>query len=486
MKGGTVPKKVFAPCLAILLFAGCLASVVSAQTSWWRTYGGTGFDAGRAVDLAATEGYVIAGSCTSSGVSSDVFLIRTDTLGDTLWTRTYGGTSVDAAYSVQETADSGYVIAGNTSSFGAGYNDVYLVRANAAGDTLWTRAYGGTSTDESYSVVQTCDGGFVIAGYTWSFGVGTPDSVNVYLVKTDARGDTLWTRFYGGIGSDVGSSVRQTSDSGYIIAGTTCTFGSTPDSDDVYLIKTDAQGDTLWTRTYGGKRNDGGRSVIQVADGGYVIAGYTFSFGAGSQDVYLIRTDASGDTLWTRTYGGASYDDGCSVQSTTDGGYIIAGATGSFGAGIYDVYLIKTDSQGDTLWTRTFGGASSDWSECVRQTPDGGYIVAGYTLSFGAGSCDVYLIKTDANGNVGVAEPLTVNRSSQARLLAQPNPFTSVTRVPGHEREYFAVSDVTGRQVAVSRGDRVGAGLRSGVYFLSAVGVRTGRVSGQALVKAAF
>jgi len=161
---------------------------------------------------------------------------------------------------------------------------------------------------------------------------------------------------------------------------------------------------TSWWRTYGGTGSDYGYSVQQTLDGGYIVAGSTGSFGAGGGDFYLIKTDASGDALWTRIYGGTGYDYGYSVQQTLDGGYIIAGYTQSFGAGSYDVYLIKTSASGDTLWTRTYGGTGAEYGEKVQQTADGGYIVAGTTSSFGAGNADFYLIKTDSLGSVGVAE----------------------------------------------------------------------------------
>ncbi len=342
----------------------------------------------------------------------DVYLIKTDAGGDTLWTRTYGGSDADGGYSVQQTSDGGYIIAGATYSFGAGDYDVYLIKTDASGDTLWERTYGGTDYDIGFSVQQTSDGGYIIAGATSPFSAGTQD---VYLIKTDASGDTLWTRTYGGPGDDMGVSVQQTSDGGYIIAGTTNSFGA--GEGDVYLIKTDASGDTLWTRTYGGTAYDAAFSVQQTSDGGYIITGQTFSFGAGffQDDVYLIKTDASGDTLWTKTYGGKSSDSGSSVQQTSDGGYIIAGMTEHFIAAIlqlirgdvdfdvtnYDVYLIKTDAGGDALWTRTYGGTILDEGVSVQQTSDGGYIIAGSTNSFGAGGDDFYLIKTDAEGGVG-------------------------------------------------------------------------------------
>jgi len=371
------------------------------------------------------------------------------------WERTYGGAGTDEGYSVQQTTDGGYIVAGLYDKYGN--PQVYLIKANASGDTLWTRTYGVPNGGVGYSVQETQDGGYIVAGYTWSFG----NNYQVYLVKTNASGDTLWTRNYGGSSGDRGYSVQQTQDGGYIVAGYTDSFG---ESLQVYLIKTNAQGDTLWTRTYGGTGDDGGRSVQQTSDGGYIIAGYTYSFGNNYQ-VYLIKTNASGDTLWTRAYGGTSIDESNSVQQTSDGGYIIAGWTNSFGAGLYDVYLIKTNTSGDTLWTKTYGGTNRDYGRSVQQTQDGGYIVAGYTHSFGNAD-QVYLIKTDANGNVGVETAEVRGQRLEGRITAKPNPFTSFAALPGHEAERFSLYDISGRKVGTYRGDRIGEGLAPGVYFL--------------------
>ncbi|MCK4701574.1 MAG: hypothetical protein KAT38_14615, partial [Bacteroidales bacterium] len=316
--------------------------------------------------------------------------------GDTLWTKIYGGTDFDMGNSVQQTTDGGYIIAGRTISFGAGNEDVYLIKTNSLGDTLWTKTYGGIDSDVGNSVQQTTDGGYIIAGMTNSFGAG--GGGDTWLIKTNVQGDTLWTKTYGGIDYDEGWSVQQTTDGGYIISGNTASFGA--GLNDVWLIKTNSLGDTLWTKTYGGLNYDEGYSVQQTTDDGYIIAGSTLSFGAGFSDVWLIKTNSLGDTLWTKTYGGTGYDVGFSVQQTTNGGYIITGYKRSYGAGDDDVWLIKTESNGDIHWTRVYGGEGNDVAYSVKQTSDGGFILAGYTDSFGPSMISsFYVVRTDATGD---------------------------------------------------------------------------------------
>ncbi len=380
----------------LLLSVVCLSSIASAQTNWARTYGGPYDDMGFSVQQTTDTGYMVAGRSESPDQwPVHAHLVKTNARGDTLWTRTYGGPAGAEAFSVQQTADGGYVVAGCI-YIPDRSDDVYLLRTSASGDTLWTRTYGGLGEDIGWAVDLTTDGGCIVAGWTSSFGAGDSD---VYVIKFDALGDTLWTRSFGGPSYDMAYSVQQTADGGYIVAGETRSVGAR--IIDAYLIKINAQGDTLWTKTYGGSRGDYGFSVLQTADGGYVIGGCTRSFGAGNYDFYLIRTNASGDTLWTRTYGGADWDVGRSIQQTSDGGYIITGETESFGAGQEDVYLVKTDSCGDTLWTRTYGRADDDQGNYVRQTTDGDYVIAGWTQSVRGGYGDVCVVKTDGRLDAG-------------------------------------------------------------------------------------
>ena len=304
---------------------------------------------------------------------------------------TYGGINDDYGNSIQQTIDGGYIICGTTLSFSIN-RDIYLIKVDVNGNEIWTKTLGDLGNDYGYSVQQTNDGGYIVCGTTEDLN----GDKNVFLVKIDGNGNNLWSKTFGGSEYDEGISVKQTTDGGYIIAGVTFSFGNGPG--DVYIIKTDDDGNELWNKTFGGPGYDYGYSVQQTSNGGYVISGGTDSENGG--DIYLIKTDDNGDSLWTITIGGNSEDYSYSVQQTTDGGYIIAGSTNSFGNGDSDVYLIKTDGSGNELWNKTFGGSEYDEGYSVQQTTDGGYIIAGSTNSIGNGNSDVYLIKTDGNGNV--------------------------------------------------------------------------------------
>ena len=401
-------KNVILICYVIFFAMSNVFSQVS-DTIWTKVFGGPGYDEGSSVQQTSDGGYVICGSTGSYGAgSNDLWLIKTDENGDTLWTKTYGGEASERGSYVQQTSDEGYIICGSTFSYGAGSYDLWLIKTDENGDTVWTKVYGGEGYDAGCSVQQTADLGYIIAGYTNSFGAGVFD---VWLIKTDLSGDTLWTKVYGGAGYDWGYSVQQTSDDGYVICGSTDSFGAGYNS--LWLIKTDENGDSLWTKTYGGEQWDAGSFVQQTSDGRYIISGSTGSYGAGSDDIWLIRTDEIGDTLWTKTYGGEASERGSYVQQTSDGGYVICGSTGSYGAGSDDLWLIKTDENGDTLWTRTFGGEAGDGGSSVQQTFDRGYVICGSTKSFGRGMADMWLIKTDSSGHTTAlpksAGPVTID-----------------------------------------------------------------------------
>jgi hypothetical protein len=371
-----------------------------------KTYGSQYADEGKYVLQTNDGGYILVGYTGGLFMESgaDVYLVKTDSEGNEIWEKTYGGEKSDWGNYVAQTNDGGFIIVGTTTSFGAGLEDVYLIKTDSEGNEIWEKTYGGRWNDEGNCVAQTSDGGYIIVGETGSFG----QHGDIFLIKTDSEGNEIWEKTLGGGNIDKGNSIIPTSDGGYVIVGTTVSFGA--GWEDVYLIKIDSEGNKIWEKTYGGSHEDYGYSVAQTSDGGYIIGGTTFSFPAGraeayfgvhSAQFYLIKTDSEGNEIWEKTFGAEGGDEwGMSVSPTSDGGYIIVGKTWSYGAGLADVYLIKTDSEGNELWEKTFGGGNVDTGYCVAPANDGGYIIVGSTGSFGMGSSDVYLIKTDSEGNV--------------------------------------------------------------------------------------
>ena len=314
-------------------------------------------------------------------------------LPDTLWTRTFGGDSTDVGKYVQQTVDGGFIILCNTNSFSAGDMDVWLIKTDSAGDEEWSETYGGDWDDVGYGVQQTNDGGFIFVGGTASF---DNNSRQVWVVKTGSDGVTEWTQTFGGDYWDEGYSVQQTNDGGYVIVGSTSSFGA--GSEDAWLIKTDASGVIIWDHTFGGLDQEQFQSVRETADGGYVIAGETVSFSAGLGDVWLIKVNSEGTELWNQTFGGIEDDEAYCVELLQDGGFIVSGTTRSIGAGELDAWLIRTDNMGTEVWNQTYGGSENDYGYSVIQTLDEGFALTGATHSYGSGLGDAWLIKTDSAG----------------------------------------------------------------------------------------
>jgi len=383
-----------------------LANNPPPETEWEKTLGGSDFEFAESVRQTADGGYIIAATTLSYGAGLyDLYIVKTDTSGNLTWEKTFGGSDLEYARSVEQTTDGGYIIAGATKSYGAGQADFYLVKTDASGNKTWEKTFGGSGYDQAYSVQQTTDGGYIIAGETTSYGAGLAD---FYLIKVDASGNKTWEKTFGGSDYDHAYSVRQTADGGYILTGSTISYGV---GGDVYLVKTDASGNKEWEQTLGDGDYEYAESVRQTTDGGYIIAGATESYGAGQTDFYLVKTDASGNKTWEKTFGGSSWDDGFSAKQTTDGGYIIAGGTGSYDEN-GDAYLVKTDASGNKEWEKIIGGSDYDCARSVEQTTDGGYILVGDTYSYGAVDGDAYLVKVSPWTNTPVGSNVTVSLES--------------------------------------------------------------------------
>src|SRR6185312_2041328 len=285
-------------------------TVVFSQTKFQKIFE-KGFSTIYGSQQTADGGYIMGGLHQVSATDFDYLAVKTNASGDTLWTKTYGGIGDEECYAMQQTNDGGYIFAGIDSSSGLGNYNVYLVKTNATGDTLWTKSYGGSNHDFGQAVQQTADGGYIIAGYTNSFSTGGYD--DVYLLKTDANGNLTWSKTYGGLYTDDAFAVKQTADGGYIIVGITSGFGISPygSINDLYVIKTDASGGLTWSKTYGQDGDDWAYSIIQTQDGGYAIVGHTnIDSTASLSDLYLIKINSIGDTLFTKSFGGVNYDKG--------------------------------------------------------------------------------------------------------------------------------------------------------------------------------
>ena len=253
-----------------------------------------------------------------------------------------------------------------------------FLQAQIPPDTLWTKTYGGSNNDSSTCIRQTTDGGYIIFGNTDSEG---NDMNDLWLIKTDENGNLTWDVTFGGDQNDYSIIGQQTSDGGFIIVGTAESFGN--GMQDFWLIKTDENGNEEWNQTYGTEENDRAQYVEQTADGGYILTGGTGNYEDDHQDFWLIKIDENGNVEWDQTYGGTGNEKAYSVHQNPDGSYILSGRTDSFGNGAFDMWLIKTDEFGNELWNRTFGGTENENAYSMQILTNGGYILAGCTKSFG-------------------------------------------------------------------------------------------------------
>jgi len=370
-------------------------SLKKGASTWARIYGGSKDDQASFIQQTQDGGYIVVGWTWSYGAGkSDIWVLKLDSNGNKLWDKTYGGSGGDGANSIQQTQDGGYIVAGWTWSFGG---DIRVLKLDSNGNKLWDKTYGGSGGDNANSIQQTKDGGYIVAGWAESYGAGGEGGEYIWVLKLDSNGNKLWGKTYGGSKWDQANSIQQTQDGGYIVAGWTESYA--PGTADILVLKLDSNGNKLWDKTYGGSINDEANSIQQTQDGGYIVAGWTWSYGAGGEDIWVLKLDSNGNKLWDKTYGGRDLDGAYSIQQTQDGGYIVAGWTRSYGAGESDIWVLKLDSNGNKLWDKTYGGSKWDQANSIQQTQDGGYIVAGGTKSYGAGLGDIWVLKLDSDGN---------------------------------------------------------------------------------------
>jgi uncharacterized delta-60 repeat protein len=388
-----------------LLCCGCEGGGGGGQvSSWAKSYGGTDYDYAWSIQQTTAGGYIVAGYTYSFGASEDDFwVLKLSSGGAVSWQKRYDGGDDDYATSIQQTSDGGYIVAGHTTSFGAGDSDSWVLKLNSSGTVAWQKRYAGANEDWAVSIQQTSDEGYIVAGITDSFGAGSGDFWVLKLradgtLIDDGTGTAAWQKRYGGANGDGAWSIQQTGDGGYIVAGTTSSFGAV--GLDFWVLKLNSDGTVAWQKRYGGGNDDRVLSIQQISDGGYIVAGYTSSFGAGLTDFWVLKLNSDGTVDWQNAYGGAADDYASSVQQTSDDGYIVAGVTYSFGAGSGDFWVLKLNSSGTVAWQKTYGGVSKEEATSIQETRDGRYIVAGYTYSFGAGGYDFWVLRLDSDGTV--------------------------------------------------------------------------------------
>lgn len=398
-----------------------------------KVYGGTDTDYGYSVVQTYDKGYVVAGSTTSFGNGgTDAYILKTDSMGVPLWHKTFGGINIDKAYSIQQTLDSGLIIAGFTNSFGLGGYDFYVIKTNKTGEIIWTKNYGGSDWEFAYSIEQTSDQGYIIAGSTYGFGKGNED---MYLVKINSIGDTLWTKTYGGEMDDEARSVKQTGDGGYILTGFTKSMGDS--LGDIYTVKTDANGDTLWTYKYQTLSEDFSYDVIESYTGEFIIGGKTKSTIDDFERI-IIKLSPLGMEVNATIYIGPEEDGINSIVESAEGYLAFTGYTYSYGFGPFtsDFFLVIENNFSGTVGF-AYGGNQNETAYCLASTSDGGYIICGNANSF-TYQDHIFLVKTDSNG-VAPAIP-TVIVTNINHLTPQDNKFT-VSPNPANDNIFIKIKD---------------------------------------------
>jgi len=395
------------------------------EEKWIKTYDFSYFDSGKKVFQTNDGGYIVLGIKTRFlDTDYQIFLLKTDNLGNKIWEKTFGGEEWDKAGSIKQTSDGGYIITGYTNSFGTGYSDIWLIKTDSEGNKLWDKTFGFADSNESgQEIIELDDGGFVILGsiiFGDIFNHLDPDyNHDIWLIKTDSNGEMIWDYKYDRDDQDVGSVIHQLDDGGYIIGGDTGSL-DIPGYSDILLIKTDRQGEVVWDKTFSKNDHDYGECLQITSDGGFLIQGNSYELGDIWYNIWVIKTDSDGEILWDTSFGDNGFDWGNYMQLTADGGFVITGYSVEF-ISKANGFLIKADSLGEQEWIKIYDRSRNDFINFVQQTSDGGYILTGSVDSVPLRS-DVWLIKTDAEGNV--ARGRFITNSFLMRFLKRfPNAF---------------------------------------------------------------
>ena len=429
----------------ILLALICTPALLLAQapdTVWTKTFGGTGVD--QCFDCLQTSdgGFIMVGYTESGGAGNeDVWLIKTDSFGNVEWDETYGSAEEDdRGYSFCETFDGGYIIAGYTTNK-LGYNDILVIKTDITGNMEWEEVFGGFyAVEECYSIIQTSDSSYVMCG-------GNED---IWLLKIDQSGVLLWENSFGLDLSDYGDCVIERSDGGLALIG--CSWDSIGYLN-MTLILTDSIGNHEYSRYYWNPNSQRGGELLQTSDGGFIIIGETSATSNGHYDVWLVRTDDQCNMIWESKFGGYDDDHGTSLDITPSGEYLISGYSEYVSTYHYDLWAILADTSGTMIWDMAFGESGDEEGHAIELTADGGLIIGGSTSSYGAGLDDYWLIRTEPL--VAIESSPSIFSDNLVLLSTGPNPFdpfTSTFRIcfqlENTSHLDAAVYSVTGHRIA--------------------------------------
>lgn len=403
-------------CLLICAALSAWSPLFGANEKWTKTYGGKGNDRPYSIEQTEDGGYIIAGSTDSYGAGKrDFWILQLDPAGELVWQTTLGGRGNDAALKATQLAGGNYLVAGTSDSLD-GRSHVSIARLDNQGSTEWETAYGDrehemAETSEFFQVMS--DGGSIIGAWTSDDDEAEhPERATMHIMKVDESGNPLWQNSFEFSAVNVLRAIQPTRDHGYIATG--YALRKSTNNQDLVVLKLDRRGKLLWKSSLGGDKTDQAYSIQETADDGFVVAGTTASFGAGDYDMWVVRLNPKGAVVWQKAYGGNRMETACSVRPTADGGYIVAGSTESFDSKKQDILLMKLDANGAVQWQRLFGGDGNDTAAAVAQTVDHTYILTGRTESFGAGKGDIWVLKLDQRGNA--AEPCDFCRTPEVAL----------------------------------------------------------------------
>ena len=429
------------------------------DTYWAQAYGDAGTDYGKSIQQTSDSGYIIAGYTDSFSLGGrGTWVIKLDPSGNLVWQKAYGNIHGNEAWSVQQTSEGGYIVAGSITNYitnTSSGTDLWVLKLDAAGNITWQKSYGDANIayDAAHIIRQTSDLGYIVAGYTQSYGAGGND---IWVLKLNSSGNVTWQKAYGGSFDDEAWSIQQTSDLGYVVAGYASSFGA--GERDMWVLKLDSSGNITWQRTYGALYKDEAYSAKQSSDGGYIVAGYSSNLVScltEASNIWVLKLDSSGNISWQKAYGnvGTPYDYGYSIQQTTDSNYILAASSQSCGGGNADAIAMKLDSSGNILWQKSYGGTNNDDVRSIQQIT-GGYILTGISYNYGLGIGDVWALKIDPNGNIYPSCSFIGNCNLPVATTTvspgTPAPtVTTTTTIPANTSE--TMTSTTGTQTLVCK-----------------------------------